>query len=111
MHLTNYAINKHSKDFVRDDETGSKRRIVTVNRWFEENNYPVDKIWADIEVRTNLWVICFYLCVIICRMSLSRPLLLVTLSSNTITDLVLLVTAKLVLALKYLALMSCWIKS
>ena len=50
MHLTNYAINKHSKDFVRDDEIGSKRRIVTVNRWFEENNYPVDKIWADIEV-------------------------------------------------------------
>lgn len=50
MHLTNYAINKHSKNFVRDDETGSKRRIVTVNRWFEENNYPVDKIWADIEV-------------------------------------------------------------
>ena len=50
MHLTNYAINKHSKDFVRDDNTGSKRRIATVNRWFEENNYPVDKIWADIEV-------------------------------------------------------------
>ena len=50
MHLTNYAINKHSKDFVRDDETGSKRRIATVNRWFEENNYPLDKIWTDIEV-------------------------------------------------------------
>ena len=50
MHLTNYAINKHSKDFVRDDETGSKRRIATVNRWFEENKYPLDKIWADIEV-------------------------------------------------------------
>lgn len=49
MHLTNYAINKHSKDFVRDDNIGSKRRIVTVNRWFEENNYPIDKIWADIE--------------------------------------------------------------
>ena len=25
MHLTNYAINKHSKDFIRDEETGSKR--------------------------------------------------------------------------------------
>jgi len=50
MHLTNYAINKHSKDFVRDDETGSKRRIITVNKWFEKNNYPLDKIWADIEV-------------------------------------------------------------
>ena len=25
MHLTNYAINKHSADFVRDDDSGSKR--------------------------------------------------------------------------------------
>ena len=25
MHLTNYAINKHSEDFLRDDEGGSKR--------------------------------------------------------------------------------------
>ena len=25
MHLTNYAINKNSTDFVRDDEAGSKR--------------------------------------------------------------------------------------
>ena len=25
MHLTNYAINKNSSDFVRDDEAGSKR--------------------------------------------------------------------------------------
>ena len=25
MHLTNYAVNKHSKDFIRDEETGSKR--------------------------------------------------------------------------------------
>lgn len=25
MHLTNYAINKHSENFVRDDDTGSKR--------------------------------------------------------------------------------------
>lgn len=25
MHLTNYAINKNSEDFVRDDEAGSKR--------------------------------------------------------------------------------------
>lgn len=51
MHLTNYAINKHSKDFVRDDDTGSKRRITTVNKWFEDNGYDVKKIWHDIEVR------------------------------------------------------------
>lgn len=25
MHLTNYAINKHNENFVRDDATGSKR--------------------------------------------------------------------------------------
>lgn len=25
MHLTNYAINKHNKNFVRDDAMGSKR--------------------------------------------------------------------------------------
>jgi len=27
MHLTNYAVNKHSKDFIRDEETGSKRYL------------------------------------------------------------------------------------
>jgi hypothetical protein len=27
MHLTNYAINKHSEDFIRDDEAGSKRLV------------------------------------------------------------------------------------
>ena len=52
MHLTNYAINKNSKDFVRDDDHGSKRRITTVNKWFEENGYNVQKIWHDIEVGT-----------------------------------------------------------
>lgn len=25
MHLTNYAINKHNENFVRDDAMGSKR--------------------------------------------------------------------------------------
>lgn len=49
MHLTNYAINKTSKDFIRDDDTGSKRRISTVNQWFIDNGYNIKKIWADIE--------------------------------------------------------------
>ncbi|CAH1796784.1 unnamed protein product, partial [Owenia fusiformis] len=49
MHLTNYAINKHSTDFVRDDEAGSKRRISTVNKWFKDKGYDVDKIWNDID--------------------------------------------------------------
>lgn len=30
MHLTNYAVNKHSKDFIRDEETGSKRCVCTL---------------------------------------------------------------------------------
>lgn len=25
MHLTNYAINKHNENFIRDDTVGSKR--------------------------------------------------------------------------------------
>ncbi|KAH9518410.1 Tubulin polyglutamylase ttll13p [Bulinus truncatus] len=49
MHLTNYAINKHSQDFVRDDEAGSKRRISTINKYLRENGYDVDKLWSDID--------------------------------------------------------------
>ncbi|XP_074651211.1 tubulin polyglutamylase ttll6-like isoform X2 [Tubulanus polymorphus] len=49
MHLTNYAINKHSDDFVRDDEAGSKRRITTINKWWKEKGYDVDKIWNDVD--------------------------------------------------------------
>lgn len=53
MHLTNYAINKHSKDFIRDEEGGSKRRITTINRWFHDNGYNLEKIWDDIDVCTH----------------------------------------------------------
>ncbi|XP_046559027.1 LOW QUALITY PROTEIN: tubulin polyglutamylase ttll6-like [Haliotis rubra] len=49
MHLTNYAINKHSTDFVRDDEAGSKRLISTINRYMREKGYDVDKMWNDID--------------------------------------------------------------
>ncbi|XP_012937391.1 tubulin polyglutamylase ttll6 isoform X3 [Aplysia californica] len=49
MHLTNYAINKHSSDFVRDDEAGSKRRISTINKYLNEKGYDVDKLWSDID--------------------------------------------------------------
>lgn len=50
MHLTNYAINKHSKDFVRDDDSGSKRKITTMNKWLLEQGYDLKKIWSDIDV-------------------------------------------------------------
>ncbi|XP_029658054.1 tubulin polyglutamylase ttll6-like isoform X2 [Octopus sinensis] len=49
MHLTNYSINKHSEDFVRDDNAGSKRRISTVNKYMRDHGYDVDKLWRDID--------------------------------------------------------------
>jgi len=51
MHLTNYAINKNSDDFVRDDECGSKRKLATVCSWLEEHGYDVKKMWMNIEVQ------------------------------------------------------------
>nr|XP_026689436.1 tubulin polyglutamylase ttll6-like isoform X3 [Ciona intestinalis] len=49
MHLTNYAINKNSEDFVRDDESGSKRKLATVCQWLDDHGYDVPKMWASIE--------------------------------------------------------------
>jgi len=49
MHLTNYAINKNSDDFVRDDECGSKRKLETVCKWLEDHGYDVSKMWNNIE--------------------------------------------------------------
>ncbi|MBN3305450.1 TTLL6 polyglutamylase, partial [Amia calva] len=49
MHLTNYAINKHSENFVRNDDTGSKRKLSTFNKHMESLCYDTDKMWADIE--------------------------------------------------------------
>ncbi|XP_064608776.1 tubulin polyglutamylase ttll6-like isoform X2 [Liolophura sinensis] len=49
MHLTNYAINKHSEDFIRDDEAGSKRRITTINSYLKKKGYDLDKMWGDID--------------------------------------------------------------
>ncbi|XP_007908131.2 LOW QUALITY PROTEIN: tubulin polyglutamylase ttll6 [Callorhinchus milii] len=49
MHLTNYAINKHSKNFVRDGDSSSKRKLSTFNTWLDENGYDHAKVWADIE--------------------------------------------------------------
>ncbi|XP_072038588.1 tubulin polyglutamylase TTLL13-like isoform X1 [Amphiura filiformis] len=48
MHLTNYAVNKHSDEFIRDDYTGHKRRLSTIDEWYVENGYDKEKIWEDI---------------------------------------------------------------
>ncbi|XP_062948021.1 tubulin polyglutamylase TTLL13 [Cynocephalus volans] len=49
MHLTNYAINKHNENFVRDDAVGSKRKLSTLNTWLREHNYDPQELWGDIE--------------------------------------------------------------
>ncbi|XP_039578973.1 neugrin [Passer montanus] len=49
MHLTNYAINKHNENFIKDDTVGSKRKLSTVNAWMAEHNYDTSKLWADID--------------------------------------------------------------
>ncbi|KAK6631287.1 hypothetical protein RUM44_005813 [Polyplax serrata] len=55
MHLTNYAVNKHSRTYVVDDELGSKRKISTLNKWFESQDYDLEDIWAstdDVIIKT-----------------------------------------------------------
>ncbi|KAF5927294.1 tubulin polyglutamylase TTLL13 [Diceros bicornis minor] len=49
MHLTNYAINKHNENFVRDDAVGSKRKLSTLNAWLREHRYDPRELWGDIE--------------------------------------------------------------
>ncbi|KAK1117906.1 hypothetical protein K0M31_015577 [Melipona bicolor] len=49
MHLTNYAVNKHSRMYVIDDEIGSKRKISTLNKWFKMKNVDVDELWCKID--------------------------------------------------------------
>ncbi|KAH8875796.1 Tubulin polyglutamylase TTLL13 [Schistosoma japonicum] len=50
MHLTNYAVQKHSDSYIKDNEDGgTKRRITTLNRWFADNGCDLKKIWDDID--------------------------------------------------------------
>uniref|UniRef100_A0A8C0G733 Tubulin tyrosine ligase like 6 n=1 Tax=Chelonoidis abingdonii TaxID=106734 RepID=A0A8C0G733_CHEAB len=49
MHLTNYSINKHSTNFVRDEDSGSKRKLSTFNKYMQKHGYDTDQMWLDIE--------------------------------------------------------------
>ncbi|KAK9530018.1 hypothetical protein VZT92_011556 [Zoarces viviparus] len=49
MHLTNYSINKNSDNFLRDEDTGSKRKLSTLNKLLESISCNTDKMWNDIE--------------------------------------------------------------
>ncbi|KAH7827966.1 putative Tubulin polyglutamylase TTLL13 [Monocercomonoides exilis] len=53
MHLTNYAVNKRSKDFIanedaKDDDKGSKRSLSSVTRLLKQKGYDVDEMWEQI---------------------------------------------------------------
>ncbi len=59
MHLTNYAINKKSKNFEKtDDENASKRTIASVMNEIEEM-FGVERsvIWNDIKDIINKTII------------------------------------------------------
>ncbi|XP_033341982.2 tubulin polyglutamylase TTLL13 isoform X7 [Megalopta genalis] len=49
MHLTNYAVNKHSRMYVIDDEVGSKRKISTLNKWLKLKEVDVEELWRKID--------------------------------------------------------------
>ncbi|XP_055848310.1 tubulin polyglutamylase TTLL13 isoform X2 [Episyrphus balteatus] len=49
MHLTNYAVNKHSTEFSKCEEMGSKRNFKTINRLLAEKGCDVKKLWQDID--------------------------------------------------------------
>uniref|UniRef100_A0A8C5DG34 Tubulin tyrosine ligase-like family, member 6 n=1 Tax=Gouania willdenowi TaxID=441366 RepID=A0A8C5DG34_GOUWI len=49
MHLTNYSINKNSRNFVRDQDTGSKRKLSSLNRHLQSCSFNTEKLWSDIE--------------------------------------------------------------
>ncbi|CAM9618644.1 unnamed protein product, partial [Phaeothamnion confervicola] len=48
MHLTNYSVNKNSKNFVSDDsgETGFKRSVRWLRRWLDDEGHDSPAIWA-----------------------------------------------------------------
>lgn len=49
MHLTNYSVNKHSRLFSHDYESGSKRKFSTLNKILSSEGYDVETLWANID--------------------------------------------------------------
>ncbi|XP_047996441.1 tubulin polyglutamylase TTLL13-like isoform X4 [Leguminivora glycinivorella] len=49
MHLTNYALNKHSRTYVYDSEAGSKRKISTLNKILLSQGVDLDALWHSID--------------------------------------------------------------
>lgn len=49
MHLTNYAVNKHSRTYNQDTEGGSKRKLSWLNSYLKSLKYDVEAIWYRID--------------------------------------------------------------
>lgn len=49
MHLTNYAVNKHSRTYNQDTEGGSKRKLSWFNSYMRSLKHDVEAIWYKID--------------------------------------------------------------
>ncbi|XP_057667928.1 tubulin polyglutamylase ttll6-like [Diorhabda carinulata] len=49
MHLTNYAVNKHSRTYNQDAEGGSKRKLSWFNNYLHSLQHDVEAIWCRID--------------------------------------------------------------
>uniref|UniRef100_A0A6P7FFY5 Tubulin polyglutamylase ttll6-like n=1 Tax=Diabrotica virgifera virgifera TaxID=50390 RepID=A0A6P7FFY5_DIAVI len=49
MHLTNYAVNKHSRTYNSDSEGGSKRKLSWLNNYLHSLQHDVEAIWYRID--------------------------------------------------------------
>ncbi|KAG5871650.1 hypothetical protein JTB14_037075 [Gonioctena quinquepunctata] len=49
MHLTNYAVNKHSRTYNQDTEGGSKRKLSWFNNYLRSLKHDVEAIWYRID--------------------------------------------------------------
>lgn len=58
MHLTNYAVNKHSRTFNSDNETGSKRKLTWLTNYLRGLGHDVEKMWHRIDDVIIKSVIC-----------------------------------------------------
>ncbi|KAB0802289.1 hypothetical protein PPYR_04475 [Photinus pyralis] len=58
MHLTNYAVNKHSRTFNFDTQVGSKRKLSWLRGYLQEMAQDVDKLWHKIDDVIIKTIIC-----------------------------------------------------
>lgn len=49
MHLTNYAVNKHSRTYNQDTEGGSKRKLSWFNSYMKSLKHDVESLWYRID--------------------------------------------------------------